>query len=339
VPTPLVELDVLARRLGIQALWAKDERHRWGLGSFKALGGVYAAVTLAAESLARRCRRSISVADVLCGESPPANHVTFATATSGNHGRAVAFGAKLAGANAVVFVHDTVPAESSAAIAAHGAQIVRVSGDYEYAVSQCAAESRANDWILVADVAEAGYENIPLRVMQGYCVLAAETIAALREPPTHVFVQGGVGGLAAALIAYFADNCDPAPQCVVVEASATACLLESARASRLSITEKGRPTVLARLECRRPSSVAWPVLAQQAAAFIAIEDALAVEAALEAARQGLVTSPSGAAGLAGLQYALANAAARSVLSLNHNSRVLIVVTEQATSADTALFAT
>jgi diaminopropionate ammonia-lyase len=329
--TPLLSLPRLAERLGIGELWAKDERNRWSLGSFKALGGVYATLTLAAESLSRRCRRSIPIADVLRGDAPSANHMTFSTATSGNHGRAVAFGAELAGANAVIFVHDTVSEERVAAIAAHGAQIVPVAGDYETAVSLCTEQSRANDWVLVSDFAEAGYENIPLRVMQGYSVLVAEALDAMKQPPTHVFVQAGVGGLAAAVVAYITANCDPAPLCVVIEADVTACLAQSARQSRLVTAESGGRTVLGRLECRKPSSVAWPVLAQQAAAFVAIDDDTAIAAARALVNEGLKTTPSGAAGLAGIQHALSDRDLRTALRLDHDSRVLIVITEQTAS--------
>jgi diaminopropionate ammonia-lyase len=328
-PTPLVQSISLAKRLGIGELWMKDERARGNLGSFKALGGMYAVATLAAEALSRRCRRTITPGEVFKGDAPPANHLTFATATAGNHGCSVAHGAKLAGASAIIFIHESVSEARAAAIAAQGAQIVRVAGDYEAAVTTCAQECRANEWLLVSDFAEAGYQNIPLRVMQGYSVLAAEALEQSNALPTHVFVQAGVGGLAASLTAYCAAHCDPAPRTIIVEASGTRCLQESARHSRLMVTEPTEPTVMGRLECRKPSSLAWPLLAHQATAFAAVEDESALEAARDLHEQGVPTTPSGAAGLAGLKHTLRDASARKALHLGPESRVLIIVTEQA----------
>ena len=310
--TPLLQLEALAERLGIGALYAKDERNRCGQGSFKVLGGSSAVLSLARE------------ADV------------FAASTAGNHGRAVAFGAALAGAKAVIFIPRGVPPEQVAAIAALGATIVEIDGDYEQAAAACVERSAREGWTVVSDFAREGDEEIPARIMQGYTVLAAEALAEIR--PTHAFVQAGVGGLAAAVVAYFTKNCTPAPVCVVVEAATTPCLLESARALRPVLVDQMGPTSMGRLECRQPSSLAWPVLSREARAFVAIDDDAAQHGVFTLAAEGLLTSPSGAAGLGGLLAVVDDSGARDALGLDTDSRVLVFLTEQATARDLAIIA-
>src|SRR5690606_34870060 len=127
---------------------------------------------------------------------------TVACATDGNHGRSVAAGARFTGCRAVIFVHEGVAAERADAIAACGAEIRRVPGVYADAVAAAAREAGARGWILVADTASPGYERIPQLVAQGYTVMVREALAALPRPPTHAFVQAGVGGLASAVAGY-----------------------------------------------------------------------------------------------------------------------------------------
>src|SRR5262249_14563574 len=143
--TPLIKLDNIARHLGIGELWAKDERNRWGQGSFKALGGAYAVVALAAEAL------KVTPAAIFSGRAPKAAHLTVAAATAGNHGRAVAFGARLAGARAVIFVYGDVPKAQIAAIADQGAEIVTILGDYEDACRAADETALRNGWTVVSD--------------------------------------------------------------------------------------------------------------------------------------------------------------------------------------------
>ena len=322
-PTPLKHLEKTARHLGVGQIWAKDERNRWGLGSFKSLGGAYAVVSLAAESLA------VSPAAIFAGSAPQASGMTVATATAGNHGRAVAFGARLACARAVIFVYGDVPKSQVAAIAGLGAQIVTVAGDYEAACRAAEAACRKHGWIMVSDVARDGYTDIPERIMRGYSVLAAEATEDLPAPPTHLFLQAGVGGLAAPVAAYFANTVSPPPIVTVVEAASVPCLMESARHNAFSRTESSGPTNLNRLDCPTPSSTTWPLLRDLAAGFVAVENDVAAVAARLLAAEDLATTPTGAAGLAGLLALAAEPGAFERLGLGGQSRVLIVVTEQA----------
>jgi diaminopropionate ammonia-lyase len=279
-PTPLRRLDAIAAPLGIGELWAKDERARWGLGSFKSLGGAFAVVELAAEMLSRREGRAISPADIFAGRAPKAKEMTVATATAGNHGRAVAFGAQLAGARAVIFVYGDVPKAQAQAIADLGAELVTVRGDYEAACREAAKASAEHGWITVSDVAERDYTDIPERIMRGYSVLAAEALEQFPHPPTHIFVQAGVGGLATAVASYFSNCLSPKPHIAVVEAATVPCLMESARHDRETRTEPSGATNLNRLDCPTPSSTTWPVLRALASLFVGVDNETAAEAAL-----------------------------------------------------------
>ena len=325
-PTPLRTLEKLANRLGVGEIRVKDERDRWGLGSFKSLGGAYAVVALAAEAL------SEPPAEIFAGRAPKAQGITVATATAGNHGRAVAFGAHLAGARAVIFVYGDVPKAQVAAIAALGAEIVTVAGDYEAACRAAEAACASHGWIMVSDVAQDGYTEIPQNIMRGYTVLAAEAMEQSPAPPTHLFLQAGVGGMAAPVAAYFTNACSPPPVVTVVEAATVPCLMESARANAFTRTESLGPTNLNRLDCPSPSSTTWPVLRALASAFVAVENDLASEAAVLLAQEGIATTPTGAAGLAGLLAISRTPGALDRLGLTPQSRVLIVVTEQAVPA-------
>ncbi len=321
--TPLKKLDHLAAQLGIGEIWAKDERNRWGLGSFKSLGGAYAVVSLAAEAL------SVSPAEIFAGRAPKASAMTVAAATAGNHGRAVAFGAHLVGARAVIFVYGDVPEPQIAAIAALGVQIVTVAGDYEAACRAAEDACEKQGWILVSDVAGDGYTDIPQRIMRGYSVLAAEAMAQLPAAPTHLFLQAGVGGMATPVAALFANISLPPPTVTVVEAATVPCLMESARRNIFTRTESSGHTNLNRLDCPSPSTTAWPILRALASAFVGVENDVALEAVTLLARDGLATTPTGAAGLAGLLALSKEPGAFDRLGLNAQSRVLIVLTEQA----------
>ncbi|MEO8715501.1 MAG: diaminopropionate ammonia-lyase, partial [Acetobacteraceae bacterium] len=329
-PTPLHRLRGLAARLGIGALIVKDETARLGLGSFKALGGVYAVATLFAEH-AERALGPLTPADYV---SPRAKAVTSGLvaccASDGNHGRAVAAGARLFGGASVVYLPASVSAERAARIDAFGARIVRVPGGYDDAVAAAGRDAAAKGWMLVADTAPVGDTRACALVMQGYTVLVHEILEALAAGEvTHVFVQAGVGGLAAALMGHWTTRRGDGTRFIVVEPDAAACCLESARAGRVTRIEAG-DTVMAMLECGEPSSLAFPILAAHAAAFISVPDSAAREAVRVLARPEpgeppLEVGESGAAGLAGLMQALAHHA--DALGLGADSRVLVIATE------------
>ena len=359
-PTPLVDLPGIAEREGLGAVCIKDEGARLGLKSFKALGGAYAVVRLVMAQAAKKLGRPITpdelpraaggsldpgtadakVRATSAGASAMATAaagMTFACATDGNHGQSVAAGARLVGASAVIFVHEGVSAERRAAIARFGADLREVPGSYDDAVAESVRQCEANGWTLLSDTSWPGYTEVPALVMQGYTAMVHELRQQLQTPPTHVFLQAGVGGFAAALATGLADIFDPMPVVVVVEPTRAACLLASIEAGELLRIEAQEPTVMAMLECYEPSLVAWELLRPLATAFMAVDedDALVAMRRLARPRQDtevVVAGESGSAGLAGLLAACATIDGKAALGLDASSRVLLINTESATDA-------
>jgi len=337
VVTPLHAVPALARELGVGAIHVKDEGLRLGLGSFKALGGSYAVIRLVLDAASERFGRAVDVAALQAPDVRAiAAGMTFACATDGNHGRSVAQGARLVGASAVVFVHSGVSQERVAAIARFGAEIVRVAGSYDDSVEEAARVADKNGWTIVSDTSWPGYERIPALVMQGYTAMVREALRQLPEPPTHVFVQAGVGGVAAAVGGHLAlALADQRPMFIVVEPARAACVYESARVGRPVRIEQGEPTVMAMLECYEPSLIAWRVLSRVADGFMTVEEEDAVAAMKRLARPlgadpAVVAGESGGVGLAGLISALADPEARKALRLSPRSRIFVINTEAAT---------
>ena len=340
-PTPLLPLPDVAQAARIGAVHWKDEGGRFGLGSFKALGGAYAVMRVLQAELARRGVADAATAEELAeGKHREATRaITVTCATDGNHGRSVAWGAERFGCRCVIFVHEHVSQARRDAISRYGAEIRVVPGTYDDAVraAQRAAEAEPG-WLVVSDTSYAGYTEIPRDVMQGYRLMAEEAAAALERPPTHVFVQGGVGGVAAAVsVQMRARYGREAPRLVVVEPDKAACLLASAEAGRPTAIGGEFDTVMAGLACGEPSLLAWQELERAAFAFMAVPDAAAVACMRLLARREpkVVAGESAVAGLAGLLLAAREPFARTALGLSEESRVLLFGTEGAT--DPALY--
>jgi diaminopropionate ammonia-lyase len=337
VPTPLHSLPEMARSLGIATLHVKDEGFRLGLGSFKALGGAYAVIVLVLEHAAKQFGRPVDVAEL---HTPAVREVaaglTFACATDGNHGRSVAQGAQLVGARSVIFVHAGVSEERIAAIARFGAEMVRVAGNYDDSVEEAARVATARGWTIVSDTSWPGYERIPGLVMQGYTAMVREALAQMGEPPTHVFVQAGVGGVAAAVAAHLAILFgEKRPVFVVVDPARAACLYESAKANKPLKIAHSEPTVMAMLECYEPSLSAWRVLSHVADGFMIVDEDDAVGVMRSLARPegndpAIVAGESGGVGLAGLLKVSKDRSLRDRLGLDAAARVWVINTEGAT---------
>lgn len=338
--TPLHALPALARELGVGAVHVKDEGQRLGLGSFKALGGAYAVIRLLLEEAGRQLGRSVDIAEL---HSPEVRQIaagmTFACATDGNHGRSVAQGAQLVGARSVIFVHAGVSAGRVEAIARFGARMVRVEGSYDESVAESARVSEREGWTIVSDTSWPGYERIPGLVMQGYTALLREALAQLPEPPSHVFVQAGVGGIAAALAGHLAILFgERRPRFVVVDPARAACIFETAKAGHPVAVPHGEPTVMAMLDCNEPSLIAWRILSRFADGFMTVEDEEAVAVMNRLARPSggdpaIVAGESGGAGLAGAIQAAGDPAIRQQLGLDASSRIFVVNTEGATDPE------
>ena len=313
-PTPLRDLPELAARFAIASLDYKDESGRFGLGSFKALGGAYAA---------KRAVSRASITDL--------SRLTLACATDGNHGRSVAYAAQRLGCRCVVFMHEHAPQAKAEAIRALGAQVITTPGTYDDSVSLARQLARSNGWVAVMDTSDDEFDETVVDVMNGYATTALEVCDQCpAHPPTHVFVQAGVGGLAAAAAATFAQLFGrERPTLVVVEPEAAACVLECAVNGSPVNVHGDLNTAMQMLSCGRASSVAWKILNRHADAFLAIEDRFAEAARDELARQKIDAGVSGAAALAGLMAAIDAPDLRDALGIDRLSRVLAFGTEGA----------
>jgi len=332
--TPLRPMPAIARELGLHEVWAKDERARLGLRSFKALGGAYAVLWLSAGLLSRDRDAHVSIDDMLRGSKPALAGVTFTAATAGNHGCSVAAGAKLVGARCCIFVAAGAPAEQVRAIAAQGAEIVPVAGRYEDSLEACRRAAESNGWVIVSDCATEAHDATVRCVMEGYTVIAAEILAA-NKTPTHVFLQAGVGGMASAVAAHLvAVLGNRGPKVIVVEPESAACLQASARADRAVTIPQTQTTNMGRLACYAPSAAAWPVLHALTAAFATVSDAEATAACELLEHHRLATTPSGAAGFAALSRIARSPLDRQRLALGPESEALVVITEAALTDST-----
>jgi diaminopropionate ammonia-lyase len=339
-PTALWELPHVAAQLGIAHLAVKDEALRSPLGSFKALGAPIA--------LMRLIMRLWPAHDV----DPKAliegryremvTNLTVISATDGNHGKALAAAARSIGCNCVIVLHANVSAEREQAIAAYGARIVRIAGNYDESVEHAAQLAKSNGWHVVSDTSYEGYEAIPRDVMQGYGAIAAEIIeqsgATSDEPAfTHVFLQGGVGGLAAGVASYLWEHYGAKrPRFIVVEPRQADCLYQSALAGHASKATGSVDSVMAGLACGETSPLAWKILEACVDDFMLIEDDEAV-AAMRTLAAGagddvpIVSGESGAAGLAGLAKLMRDPGLARAAGLDARSRVLLISTEGATA--------
>lgn len=339
-PTPLVALPALARALGVAQVHYKDERGRFGLKSFKALGGAYAVANVLRRKVADATGREVASRDLLSGQyADVIRTATVTCATDGNHGRSVAWGARLFGCRCVIFVHQHVSAGRRDAIARYGAEVREVRGNYDDAVRHAAATAAEHGWTVVSDTSYPGYRDIPLDVMHGYGVMAAEIAQQVGEaPPTHVFAQAGVGALAAAICASFWLHWETRrPLFIVVEPTSADCVYRSLAAGHPVVVGGALDTVMAGLACGEVSELAWEILHHGANAAVAIDDAYAIEAMRALARPGgddppLVAGETGGTGLAALLAARDAPAIRATLQLNERSRVLLLGSEGDTDA-------
>lgn len=314
--TPLRSLPGLAARLMVGDLY-KDESARLGRGGFKALGGAYAA--------ALRLRDYEGADPTLC------------CATDGNHGLSVAYAANRHGCPCVVYMHEHAHAGKAAAIRELGARIIRTAGTYDDSARIGARAAADEGWLLVQDTSDDPRDPTTLHVMQGYGVMMLELIEQLGSAgaPTHVFIQAGVGGLAASVAGILSERYSKErPTFVVVEPEAAACLLESILRLCPSRIEGDLRTERAMLSAGEPSAAAWPILERRIDAFLAIEDdaALSARAELLQPKNGdpaLDVGISGAAGIAGLMQVRASSKLCRLLGLSRHSRIVVLGTEGA----------
>ncbi len=335
-PTPLVALPGLAAALGIGELHYKDEGTRFGLGSFKPLGGAYAVFRAVAGVIAGATGVRPSSGELLAGAHRElAGRVTVCAATDGNHGRSVAWGARLFGCRCVIYITESVTESRERAIAAFGAEVVRNPGSYDDAVRAVATRAGHEGWYVIPDTSDGSVVEAPRDVMTGYTLMAAEAIGQFPggRPPTHTFLQAGVGGMAAAVCAAFWQAFGRRrPFTVTVEPRQCACWFESLVAGHPLAVTGDTDSLMAGLACGEVSMLAWPILRTGADAAMKLNDTLAPAAMrlLAEAPHGdrpVVSGESGVAGLAALMALAEDGPARRLVGLDRESRVILFGTE------------
>jgi diaminopropionate ammonia-lyase len=345
-PTPLYLLSSLAGELQVGGILVKDESCRFGLNAFKALGASYAIYRFLCDEWHAAGRPLFAVADLLAGRVIAPGTYTFCTATDGNHGRAVAWTAKRLLQKAVIYMPNNATAARVAAIRSEGAKVVVVDGNYDDAVSAAKRDAAHNGWQVIADTAYAGYLAIPTHIMAGYLTIFREIdrqLQSLNSPGIdYVFVQAGVGSLAAAAAWYYVNRGAAArPRLICVEPLDAACFVASAESGKLTTVVGKGHSIMAGLDCPTPSLLAWPLIRDSFDLFLAIGDDYAVDAMRRfyypaGSDPRVVSGESGAAGLAGLTALLTDpalAAAKEEIAITGDSHILLINTEGATDPD------
>ncbi|MEM8554156.1 MAG: pyridoxal-phosphate dependent enzyme [Pseudomonadota bacterium] len=294
--TTLLSVPALAEACGIKQFTVKDERNRMGLGSFKALGAAYV--------IASRTR------------AEPDRQQHYVTASAGNHGLSVAAGAMAFRQQATIVISDQVPDAFAKRIGALGATVVRAGADYEASMNAAAQIAQDQEAVLLSDSSWDGYLDLPHDVMEGYLVLMEETCTEMAAPPSHIFLQAGVGGLAGAAAALAREHWGEIPQIIVVEPEAAPALIQSIEAGH-AVETTGPESAMGRLDCKTPSLIALKGLARDADRFLTLTEAEGQAGADLAARFGLTSTPSSAAGLAGAL----------VMDLPADAHVLVILSE------------
>ena len=250
-PTPLEELTKLSKELSLDKIFYKDESKRFKLKSFKALGGAYAVEKIAKEN----------------------KKIIVSTATAGNHGRSVAWGAKRLGLKCKIFISENVSDSRGQAMAKLGADVIKVKGNYENSLVECIKQSIKNNWKIVQDVAWNNYMTIPKYTMAGYSVMMKEIVSQINKNNiSHIILQAGVGGMAAGMIAGVARYLKTIPIIIVVEPDSAACVLESIRIGTIKKIDIKRESLMGGMSCGEVSLVPWVILRSSVKYCISLPD-------------------------------------------------------------------
>ena len=319
--TPLISMTDIAATAGVEKIYYKNESSRFGLGSFKALGGSYAIECLSQDS--------------------PGDDLVVCTATDGNHGRAVAWGASLCGAECHVFIHANVSEARAQAIASLGAVMHRVEGNYDDSIAACNEQAALHGWQIVSDTSWEGYRDIPKMIMAGYSVMTFEMMDQLDgEMPSHVILQAGCGAMAGALIASMWHHWGARlPTIIMVESDRSDCVYQSLKRDEIHLVNIVEETVMAGLSCGEVSLLAWPLIQKGASHVVTIPDAgvgtmvrwLANPS--DGERPSVIGGECSASGLIALLAIQQDSALAHGMSVDSDARILVIGTEGNTDAE------
>jgi len=305
--TPLISLNKLNEKLKLNRIFYKDESKRFHLKSFKALGGAYA------------------VEKIIKGNDKN----VISTATAGNHGRSVAWGAQKNGLECKIFISEFVSESRAKVMRNFGADVIRVKGNYEDSLNECIMQSNKNNWQIVQDVAWEDYKLVPKLTMAGYSVMMKETSEQIKnEKISHVILQAGVGGMAAAMVAGIARYLDYIPQIIVVEPDSAACVLESINKGKIEKISIEKESIMGGMSCGEVSLVPWEILKNSVHFCVTVSDDYISKTVKYLANKefsndkiiGGECSTPGIVSLAGLNN---DDETRKKINLNENSNVLI----------------
>ena len=307
-PTPLIELNKLSNELSLNKIFYKDESKRFDLKSFKALGGAYA------------------VEKITKGNKD----IIVATATAGNHGRSVAWGAKRLGLKCKIFISEFVSEARGQAMSDLGAEVIKVKGNYEKSLIECIKHSTKNNWQIVQDVAWKDYMIVPKYTMAGYTVMMKEISDQVKDDQiTHIILQAGVGGMAGAMIAGMARYLKNVPETIVVEPDSAACVMESIKTGKIEKIDIKRESLMGGMSCGEVSLVPWEILKNSVKFCISLpDDDIAKTMKLlgnsSFSEEKIIAGENSAPGIIGLITSCADDKIREKLKLNSKSNILVI---------------
>ena len=307
-PTPLLSLNKLSNELNLKNIFYKDENKRFDLKSFKALGGAYA------------------VEKVTKGNKD----IVVATATAGNHGRSVSWGARRLGLKCKIFISEFVSEARGKAMSDLGADVIKVKGNYEQSLIECIKQSTENNWQIVQDVAWKDYMTVPKYTMAGYSVMMREIIDQINsEQISHIILQAGVGGMAGAMVAGIARYLDNIPVTLVVEPDSAACVLESIKTGKIEKIDIKRESLMGGMSCGEVSLVPWEILKNSVKHCISLpDDDIAKTMRLlgnsSFSDQSIVAGENSVPGVISLIASCEDQNIRERLKLDQNSNVLVI---------------
>jgi len=307
-PTPLIKLNKLSDELGLNKIFYKDESKRFDLKSFKALGGAYA------------------VEKITKGNK----NIVVATATAGNHGRSVAWGAKRLGLKCKIFISEFVSEARGQAMSDLGADVIKVKGNYEKSLIECIKQSTENNWQIVQDVAWKDYMIVPRYTMAGYTVMMKEIVDQIKnDQVTHIILQAGVGGMAGAMVAGIARYLKNVPETIVVEPDSAACVMESIKTGKIEKIDIKRESLMGGMSCGEVSLVPWEILKNSVKFCISLpDDDIAKTMKLlgnsSFSEEKIIAGENSAPGIIGLITSCADDKIREKLRLNSKSNILVI---------------